>query len=387
MPGNIRIFVPGEKISQLPPTIALRWALFLQEDRQDKLAELFLAFECLQARKRHPSILLQAGTFHPEELRMYRDRFARRKGFTLVELLVVIAIIAILIGLLLPAVQKVRESAARLQSANNLKQIALATHNYDSTIGYLPPATGWSPQPNWPGGIDGTVHFALLPNLEQDNVYKQSYGGSPTAYRANLAPITGNIPVFAAPLDPTQIIPVPGNTSYLANAEVFTGGLKLLTINDGTSNTILFAEAYSGKRGPCSDQINYTSQTTATDIQDCYYRLGLWNVTWENVFNPANNPLTIYSTSQVNSASVTITTDRTEHYGIGPFFRRYSTSPPAFEVRPVSANIYLVQAYTSSGVQVAMADGSVRNVSPGVSITTWNAAISPNDGDLLGSDW
>src|SRR5438270_5933962 len=102
-------------------------------------------------------------------LRMSRYRESLRKAFTLIELLVVIAIIAVLIGLLLPAIQKVREAAARIQCVNNYKQLGLAVHNYQSTLGVLPPMSNWVW--NQPGSNRETgIFYLLLPYLEQQNL-------------------------------------------------------------------------------------------------------------------------------------------------------------------------------------------------------------------------
>src|SRR5690348_3709435 len=181
-----------------------------------------------------------------------------RSAFTLIELLVVIAIIAVLIGLLLPAVQKVREAAARTQDSNNLKQQCLALHSLNDALGKLPPV--YNTYPNPAGGMGppagmGTLQYYLLPYLEQQNVYNQVMMTSDNCSGIALK-------VFMSPADPTMpadgmvtMMGMPyGGTSYTSNYQVFgndAGGSARLpaTFQDGTSNTIVFGQIYTNCGG------------------------------------------------------------------------------------------------------------------------------------------
>jgi prepilin-type N-terminal cleavage/methylation domain-containing protein/prepilin-type processing-associated H-X9-DG protein len=325
-----------------------------------------------------------------------------RRGFTLIELLVVIAIIAILIGLLLPAVQKVREAAARAKCSNNIKQLALACHNYADTNGGLPPAivqTGYSDDPyNTNHGPNWAV--LLLPHIEQGAMYNQVQASIQTWMVSGTAP-TGDAgwKNIRANSVPSLICPSDNNTSvmcslslagvsnwargnYAANCgphynygsrvnggsssggpwglpgqgpfSIFTGtsskkGMGIQQIADGSSNTILFGEVLSGSgaadpRGVWAFGLAGSSTLTSHGDGDCNLPNDRKNCSDDIRDAPSLDTQNLGNWTSCNSNQATA---RSRHSG---------------------------------GVNVSLADGSVRFVRDSIDTRAWWIVNASNDG-------
>jgi type II secretory pathway pseudopilin PulG len=273
-----------------------------------------------------------------------------------VELLVVIGIVGVLLALILPAVQRVREASLRLHSENNLRQVVLATHNFASDHDNLLPTIDGS----GPVG-QASLFFNLLLYIEQGTVYQYLFEHS------SLMPVR----TYRSPADPTLVgvsdrVPV---SSYAANAWVFTGDPSMTrTFHDGTSNTIAFAEHYAAN---CQEVFYLFPDAELSD--SIYVRRASF---------ADGGPIRALGGTYGDYHPVTA--------GRPPVSTGSAPNPTyTFQVAPTvqECNPFLAQGPHRSGMLAAMGDGSVRTLSAGMSPQTYWGAVTPAGEEVLGADF
>jgi prepilin-type N-terminal cleavage/methylation domain-containing protein/prepilin-type processing-associated H-X9-DG protein len=312
----------------------------------------------------------------------------RRTAFTLIELLVVIAIIAILIGLLLPAVQKVRSAAARMKCSNNLKQIGLALHSYHDSYGELP--TGWEFSTSW-----GALSH-ILPYIEQDNVHRTIDFRLSIADPLNVGSQQATIPIYICPADVDNPMKSLGMaTNYHGNngnwvVFVIARGLnvndprpngvfytqsdniRLQAILDGTSNTAFFSERVlgdgnMGKVSLLEDTFNGPNGAPGvpSSADEAFSLCQSVDVT-----NPANQ-FPIFMGAPWGHGQHT-------YQHIAPPNSRSCGWLPSLRAMMTASSRH------TSGVNLLLGDGSVRFVSQNINVPTWRALGSRELGEVVG---
>src|SRR3954454_6409007 len=322
----------------------------------------------------------------------------RRRAFTLIELLVVIAIIAILIGLLLPAVQKVREAAARMKCGNNLKQLGLALHNYEGANGKWPPL--------YPGTAPGSTAFnykytwsvlaQLNPYLEQTAIYNSMdltqpmYNAANQITAQNRFAVVQKVPIFLCPSDrgqpvssaygvtdmgPTNYVACHGSGvsgggygSPIAGDGVFPAvkGVKIADITDGTSNTAAMSESVLGDGAE-------VSPTQPGDEQVAYKYLG-YSGTLPSDTNCAGTPSNWngYNRRGFMWASGESRCVSYNHY-LTPNSKNFDCVANDPTATSIAVGYRAARSRHTGGVNALLADGSVRFVQDGISPQTWGS--------------
>jgi prepilin-type N-terminal cleavage/methylation domain-containing protein/prepilin-type processing-associated H-X9-DG protein len=333
-----------------------------------------------------------------------------RRAFTLIELLVVVAIIAVLIGLLLPAIQKVREAASRVKCQNNLKQIGLALHNYESTNHKFPPC-GVYPQAATANDA-WSVHAQILPYVEQANLYQQvdftqpanvqdavtrqriAIYVCPSEVNDTMKPATSTTGANAINRWPTTyganvgtwMVWNPNTGSGGDGAIPFTsqpnGGLTVGSFSDGLSNTIAFAEvkAYTWTR--VSNTSLAATTPPPTMVSDVLALGGTLSTT------PPPSGHTGWTEAQTFHIGVTFVLTPNTHIPLNVNGTNYDidqlTSREGSSATRISFDVVTARSYHTGLVNVLFMDGSVRSVSNSVNQTVWRAAATRDGGEVLG---
>jgi prepilin-type N-terminal cleavage/methylation domain-containing protein/prepilin-type processing-associated H-X9-DG protein len=356
----------------------------------------------------------------------------KRRGFTLIELLVVIAIIAVLIALLLPAVQAAREAARRAQCVNNLKQMGLAIHNYNSSNNAMPPLFGNFGQPPagpsaaggaWPLGW-GVGILGYMEQQQLFNAANYSYGSfdAPNNTIANtkvntyvcpsesvkVGPWIGSTWVnyhanFGGPCSMASwsgpIVPFRGDSIGQSNS-VQTANLSVVdfaSITDGTSNTALFSEKLMGLNGYIA-----TATPGTPNAKRVSFQLNL-NLSWDTATGGADAQAFVSackalpaSTAPTNPTQWSGATWTGSHAGT-LHFNAYDHFMPPNALSCVAANSWggapggfndaiTATSNHSGGVNVCLCDGSVRFIKDTIGLNVWWALGSRNQGEMISAD-
>ncbi len=333
------------------------------------------------------------------------------QGFTLVELLVVIAIIGILVGLLLPAVQAAREAARRMSCGNNLKQIGLATLNYESATQRLPPSLCIDLTS---GGGGWSAHGRIMPYLEQGNFYDQidlSIGWSQQPVVSRF-----RVPVYFCPSDPKgdelrdtsstgstsgiHLFPTTygfnAGTWFVYDPRTNRGGdgitypnanMKLGNITDGTSNTLLAAEvhawtAYTRNGGPGSTSVPQTvAEALAVIALGRTDRLlatgyGTGHTEWAN----GHSHHSCFTTTFAPNTRIPFV-----YKGV-TYNCDYNSQQEGNSMTRPSFAIITSRSFHTGIVNAVWADGSVRSVSSSIDASVWRASGTRNGGEVVTAD-
>lgn len=339
----------------------------------------------------------------------HRSVLLRRRGFTLIELLVVIAIIAVLIALLLPAVQAAREAARRVQSTNNLKQMGLALHNYESSNGCFPGSGGQS-------SSGFSVLARILPYMEGTAAFNAmnfslALGSGPPTFRFQQAQTTASRTVIAAFLCPSdghdasypsyyQSVPTAG-TCYVANVGSGTGtfydpryptdgvfwdgsAVKFAGVVDGTSNTMFMSQCYLGAgydtSGPIPgdrtrQMVNIVSMVRPTTTAPGGYTPAMNN---PDLVSVTANPV---AWSGTRGVAWIVGTQAMS--GFSAYLTPNSRTPDAYGH---GFGWIAARGPHPGGVLALLGDGSVRFVKDSVNLMTWRALATRAGGEVISSD-